>query len=106
MESAGQSCHIVGMANKTKKPMTDAEQNAEAVAGWDNEGGAPPPAARMTTIVVDIATGELDQPTATKLTKRASNAGAKGGATRAKALTLQRKSEIASAAAAARWKKS
>ncbi len=78
--------------------MTDAEQKAEAVAGWDNEGGAPPPAARMTTkhpkrphdpaqlakLVVDIATGEVDQPTATKLTKRASKAGAKGGAARAK----------------------
>ena len=33
--------HIQGMTNKTKKSMTDAEQKAEALAGWDDEGGAP-----------------------------------------------------------------
>jgi hypothetical protein len=40
------------------------------------------------------------------LTKRASKAGTKGGPARAKALTPAQRSEIASIAAAARWKKS
>ena len=34
-------CHIQGMTDKTKKSMTDAEEKAEAVARWNNEGGAP-----------------------------------------------------------------
>jgi predicted RNA-binding Zn-ribbon protein involved in translation (DUF1610 family) len=29
------------MTDKTKKSMTDAEEKAEALAGWDDEGGAP-----------------------------------------------------------------
>jgi len=62
------------MANKTKKPMTDAEQKAEAVAEWDNESGAPAPGARTTTkrlkrprdpvqlgkLIGDILTGQVE----------------------------------------------
>jgi hypothetical protein len=54
--------------------------------------------------VMRIATGEIDENFG-KAPKRA-NGGRKGGKARAVALTPQKRSEIASAAAAARWKKS
>ncbi len=56
-------------------------------------------------LIVDIATGEVEEPQATSTEKRASKAGKKGGVARAKALTPEQRSEIASLAAAARWKK-
>lgn len=55
--------------------------------------------------IVDIATGESSDPAETKFAKRASKAGKKGGPARAKALTPEQRSEIASIAAQARWKK-
>jgi hypothetical protein len=57
-------------------------------------------------MVVDIATGQVEdrEPTAKEL--RASKGGAKGGPARARALTDQQRSEIARTAAEARWKKS
>ncbi len=55
--------------------------------------------------VVDIATGQEDEAEETTLQKRASKGGKKGGKARAKALTPEQRSEIASIAAAARWKK-
>jgi hypothetical protein len=61
---------------------------------------------QLAKLVVDIATGEAADPEETKFTKRASKAGRKGGPARAKALKPQQRSEIASLAAAARWKKS
>ncbi len=61
--------------------------------------------AQLAKLMVDIATGEVEegQPTATEA--RARKAGAVGGPARAAALTAAQRSEIASAAAAARWKK-
>jgi uncharacterized membrane protein len=56
--------------------------------------------------MVDIATGEVDEPEETKLTMRARKAGKAGGPARANALTDEQRSEIARMAAAARWKKS
>lgn len=56
-------------------------------------------------LMVDIATGEVEEPPATPTEKRASRAGKKGGPARAKALTPEQRSEIASLAATARWKK-
>jgi hypothetical protein len=56
-------------------------------------------------LVVDIATGQVDDREPTAKEVRASKAGAKGGPARARALTDQQRSEIARAAAVARWKK-
>jgi hypothetical protein len=60
---------------------------------------------QLAKLITDIATGEVTEPQETKLTKRASVAGAKGGPARAKALTPSERSEIASIAAQARWRK-
>ena len=61
---------------------------------------------QLAKMMIDLATGEESEPEETALTKRASKAGAKGGPARAKALTPAQRSEIASIAAQARWKKS
>lgn len=53
--------------------------------------------------VMRIATGEIDEDVG-KAPKRAKG-GRKGGKARARSLTPQQRSEIAQAAAAARWKK-
>jgi hypothetical protein len=58
-------------------------------------------------LIVDIATGQVQEPEPeeTPIEKRARNAGRKGGKIRAKKLTPAERSEIASLAASARWKK-
>jgi hypothetical protein len=56
--------------------------------------------------IIDIATGQTAEPAETGPTKRARAGGAKGGPARAKSLTPEQRSEIARAAASARWKKS
>jgi hypothetical protein len=55
--------------------------------------------------VVDVATGQVGDPPETSLTKRARAGGRKGGPARSAALTPMQRSEIARAAAEARWKK-
>ena len=60
---------------------------------------------QLAKLMVDLATGEVEAPKETKAGKRASVAGTKGGPARAKALTPAQRSEIASVAASARWKK-
>lgn len=55
--------------------------------------------------VAKIATGEVEEGKPTRTEKRARKAGSKGGPARAKALTPAQRSEIARAAASARWKK-
>jgi len=56
--------------------------------------------------IVDIATGEADEePELSPKKRRASKAGSVGGPARAKALTPEERSKIASIAAQARWKK-
>lgn len=65
----------------------------------------PRDANQLAKMMVDIATGDFDQPEMTANKKRASKAGSAGGPARAKALTPEQRSEIASLAAAARWKK-
>jgi hypothetical protein len=60
---------------------------------------------QLAKLIVDIATGEVSEPEPTTFEKRASTAGSKGGPARAKALTPAQRSEIASVAASARWKK-
>ncbi len=55
--------------------------------------------------IIGIATGEVEEPDP-KANAGQRKGGKRGGAARAKSLTPQQKSEIARAAAAARWKKS
>jgi hypothetical protein len=61
---------------------------------------------QLAKLMIDIASGDVEEAEATANEKRASTAGKKGGPARAKALTPEQRSEIASAAAQARWKKS
>jgi len=56
--------------------------------------------------MVDIATGGVEEEALSATQTRARKAGSKGGPARAKSLTPQQRSEIAHAAANARWKKS
>lgn len=60
----------------------------------------------LAKLVGDIATGQVLNPTPTKKAERGKKGGSKGGPARARALTPTQRSEIARAAAAARWKKS
>jgi len=83
---------------------------AQVFALWFNEGMASHPKrprdfSQAAKLVVDIASGQVEErePTAKQL--RAHKGGSVGGAARAKALTPEQRSEIARAAAAARWKK-
>ena len=52
--------------------------------------------------MVDLATGEIEEPA---INEGARKGGLLGGKARAKALTPEQRSEIARAAASARWKK-
>ena len=56
-------------------------------------------------LVVDIASGEVNERSQKMTVKRASKAGSKGGPARARVLTPAQRLEIAREAAAARWKK-
>ena len=53
----------------------------------------------------DIATGEVQEASASEASKRASTAGKKGGPARAISLSDEQRSEIARVAANARWKR-
>lgn len=56
--------------------------------------------------IVELATGESEkQPELTATEARAKKGGTKGGPARAKKLTPEQRSKIASVAAQARWKK-
>ena len=60
---------------------------------------------QLAKFIVDVATGEVEERGETGLAKRARAGGSKGGPARAVSLTAEQRSEIARAAAAARWKK-
>ena len=60
---------------------------------------------QLAKLVVNIATGEAEAPKLNANQERASKAGSVGGPARAKALTSEERSKIASMAAQARWKK-
>lgn len=62
--------------------------------------------AQLAKMIVDIATGEIEEGAQSPSAAKASKAGRSGGPARAKALTPAQRSEIASLAASARWKKS
>jgi len=61
---------------------------------------------QLAKFIVDMATGETETLPETPKEARARKGGTKGGPARAKVLTPAQRSEIASLAAAARWKKS
>ena len=58
---------------------------------------------QLAKFIVDMATGETRAPSPKEL--RARKGGTKGGPARAQALTPEQRTEIARAAASARWKK-
>lgn len=58
---------------------------------------------QLARFIIDAASGDIPAPTPKQV--RAKKGGDIGGAARAKALTPAQRSEIASLAAAARWKK-
>lgn len=60
---------------------------------------------QLAKLITDIATGEVGEPEMSPTVERASKAGRVGGRARAKSLTPAQRSEIASIAASARWKK-
>jgi hypothetical protein len=66
----------------------------------------PRDANQLAKAIVDIAAGQAPEPPESGFTKRAKAGGAKGGPARAAVLTPEQRSEIARAAAAARWKRS
>ncbi len=55
--------------------------------------------------IIDIATGNVETAPESGLQRRAKAGGRKGGPARSAALTPEQRSEIARAAAEARWKK-
>ena len=62
--------------------------------------------AQLAKLMIDIASGEVEDSTPTAKQVRAGKGGSKGGPARARVLTPDQRSEIARAAAEARWKKS
>ena len=65
----------------------------------------PRDANQLAKLVIDIATGDVEDALKKGSVIRASKAGVKGGPARAASLTQEQRSEIARAAAQARWKK-
>ncbi len=61
---------------------------------------------QLAKLMIDIASGDVEEAEKSVTEKRASTAGKKGGPARAASLTPEERSEIARVAAAARWKKS
>ena len=59
--------------------------------------------AQLAKFVIDLATGELPVEEESPATKFARKGGLKGGKARAKALTAERRKEIAKKASKARW---
>jgi hypothetical protein len=60
---------------------------------------------QLAKLIVDQATGEVEVPAKTAKQLNSAKGGIKGSAVRAEKLTPQQRSEIASLAAQARWKK-
>ena len=60
---------------------------------------------QLAKLMVDIATGDVEEPEETERAKRARKAGEHGGLARAAKLTPEQRTGIARHAASARWKK-
>ena len=88
--------------------MTAGLRSARAVPyyPYGNEASPRPrDPIQLGKLIVDIATGQVEEPEESKAVKRARGAGKKGGPARAASLTPEQGSEISRVAAAARWKK-
>lgn len=86
MQPVGAPCHIGGMATKRLPRPRDPIALAKLIG--------------------DIATGQLVDEAEDKRDQRAAEIGKKGGTARRHALTARERSEAASLAAQARWRKS
>lgn len=75
------------------------------IRAMDKHPKRPRDPSQLAKMIVDLATGSQREPEETKTQKRASKAGRVGGNARAKVLSSSERSEIASVAAQARWKK-
>lgn len=60
---------------------------------------------QLAKLMIDIASGEVEETEKSMTEKRASKAGTVGGPARAARLTPEQRSDIAKVAASARWKK-
>ena len=60
---------------------------------------------QLAKLMVDIATGDVQEPEETPQAVRARNAGKHGGPARAANLTSEQRTDIARRAASARWEK-
>ena len=60
---------------------------------------------QLAKLMIDIASGNVEETEKSVTEQRASKAGSVGGPARAKKLTAEQRSQIASVAAQARWKK-
>jgi len=65
----------------------------------------PRDANQLAKLIVDLATGEVQEAEASAKVKATRSAGQLGGRSRAQALTPERRADIARLAAQARWKK-
>jgi hypothetical protein len=77
----------------------------EAVKTMTKRRKRPRDPLQLAKLIGDIATGQAEDPIPTPAQVKASKAGKAGGRARSVALTPQQKSDIARAAASARWKK-
>lgn len=86
VESLPARCHIAGMAKTPKRPR-DPNQ--------------------LGKLIVDLSTGEAEEqmPVEPPKNEAAAELGRKGGAARARAMTPERRAEIAKRAAEKRWEK-
>lgn len=104
---------VTAVLDAIAMPKGQQGQNEKAVARWENEGGArkkrPRDAAQLAKLIVDIATGEVEdrEPTPEERGKNAAAAelGRKGGQARARALSTKQKAEIAKKGANSRWRR-
>jgi len=60
---------------------------------------------QLAKLIVDISTGEVEKPADPNAPKKGRLGGLKGGAARARALSNERRREIAKKAAEKRWRK-
>ena len=88
-----------------KSDGVDARAQAPTLPVMERKPKRPRDPAQLAKLIVDIATGEVEKHEPSPKEIRAYKGGSKGGPARAHALTPDQRSEIARAAASARWKK-
>jgi hypothetical protein len=90
-------------ADRQREKLEDTDLKARALAKKPPKRPRDPN--QLAKFVADIATGEHHDGPSAAVVARARKAGVKGGPARAMSLTPEQRSEIARAAASARWKK-